>query len=169
MTELYETRIRHQTLIWGLVLAVLINADFLDMYSSLAKNSLIRGKLAARAEVIDRQMQLMSEQIEQREGEEIKRVRPLFKEAQANLSELSESFEKAGLSLGWTKERLFAVVKGWGDFFNKVLGLFISGLLISFGAPFWHDLLSSFSGLRKILQERERRKPGVPTPPAGSP
>ncbi|UCG66900.1 MAG: hypothetical protein JSW12_07860 [Deltaproteobacteria bacterium] len=169
MSEVYETRIRHQTLIWGLVLAVLINGDFLDMYSSLAKNSLVRGKLAAQAEVIDRQMQLMSEQIEQKEGEEIKRVRPLFKEAQANLSELAESFEKAGLSLAWTKEKLLAVFKGWGVFFNKLLGLFISGLLISFGAPFWHDLLSSFSGLRRMLQEKEKRKPVVPSPPAASP
>ena len=135
MTEVYETRIRHQTLIWGLVLAVLINADFLDMYGSLAKNSLIRGKLVAQAQVIDRQMQLMSEQIEQKEGEEIK---------------------------------LGAVFQGWGAFFNKLLGLFISGLLISFGAPFWHDLLSSFSGLKKVLQERERRKPGVPPPPPSS-
>jgi hypothetical protein len=169
MTEVYETRVRHQTLIWGLVLAVLINADFLDLYGSLAKNSLIRGKLVAQAEVIDRQMQLMSEQIEQKEGAEIKRVRPLFEGAQANLSKLAKSFEDAGLSLGWTKEKLSAVFKGWGDFFNKLLGLFISGLLISFGAPFWHDLLSSFSGLKKMLQERERRRPGLPTPPAGSP
>jgi len=161
MIEVYETRIRHQTLIWGLVLAVVINADFLDLYGSLAKNSLIRGKLVAQAQVIDRQMQLMSEQIEQKEGEEIKRVQPLFKEAQKNLSELSKSFEKAGLSLGWTKEQLLAVFTGWGAFFNKLLGLFISGLLISFGAPFWHDLLSSLSGLKKILQEKERRKPGA--------
>ena len=168
MTEVYETRIRHQTLIWGLVLAVLINADFLDLYGSLAKNSLIRGELMAQAQVIDRQMQFMSEQIEQKEGQEIKRVQPLFKQAQANLSELSESFEKAGLSLGWTKEKLFAVFTGWSAFFNKLLGLFISGLLISFGAPFWHDLLSSFSGLKKILQEKERRKPGVPPPPASN-
>jgi hypothetical protein len=169
MTEVYETRIRHQTLIWGLVLAVLINADFLDLYGSLAKNSLIRGKLVAQAQLIDRQMQLMSEQIEQKEGEEITRVKPLIKEAQANLSELSQSFEMAGLSLGWTKEKLSAVFERWGALFNKLLGLFISGLLISFGAPFWHDLLSSFSGLRRMLQEKERRKTAVPSPPAGSP
>jgi hypothetical protein len=158
MNEVYETRLRHHTLIWGLVLAVFINADFLDIYGSLAKNSLVRGKLVAQAQVIDRQMQLMSEQIEQKEGAQINRVRPLFKEAQANLSELTESFEKAGLSLGWTTEKLLEVFKGWGAFLNKLLGLFISGLLISFGAPFWHDLLSSFSGLRRMLQERERRK-----------
>ena len=113
-------------------------------------------------------MQLMSEQIEQEEGEEIKKAQPLFKEAQANLSELSESFEKAGLSLGRTKEKFLSVFTGWGAFFSKLLGIFISGLLISFGAPFWHDLLSSFSGLKKILQEKERRKPGVPPPPASS-
>ena len=169
MTEIYETRIRHQTLIWGLVLAILINADFLDLYGSLAKNSLIRGELVAQAQVIDRQMQFMSEQIEQKEGEEIKLVQPLFKEARTNLSELSESFEKAGLSLGWTKGKLFAVFTGWGAFFNKLLGIFISGLLISFGAPFWHDLRSSLSGLKKVLQEKERRKAGVPPPPARTP
>jgi hypothetical protein len=168
MTEVYETRIRHQTLIWGLVLAILINADFLDLYGSLAKNSLIRGELVAQAQVIDRQMQLMSEQIEQKEGQEIKRVQPLFKEARENLSELSESFEKAGLSLGWTKGKLLGVFTGWSTFLNKLLGLFISGLLISFGAPFWHDLLSSLSGLKKMLQEKERGKPGVPPPPASS-
>lgn len=169
MTEVYETRIRHQTLIWGLVLAILINADFLDLYGSLAKNSLIRGELVAQAQVVDRQMQLMSEQLEQKEGQEIKEMQPLFKEARKNISELSESFEKAGLSLGWTKGKLSAVFTGWGAFLNKLLGLFISGLLISFGAPFWHDLLSSFSGLKKILQEKERRKTGVPpTPPSSA-
>jgi hypothetical protein len=168
MTEVYETRIRHQTLIWGLVLAILINADFLDLYGSLAKNSLIRGELVAQAQVIDRQMQLMGEQIEQKEGQEIKRMQPLFKEARKNVSELSESFENAGLSLGWTKGKLSAVFTGWAAFFNKLLGIFIAGLLISFGAPFWHDLLSSLSGLKKILQEKERRKAGVLPPPASN-
>ncbi|MBW1717744.1 MAG: hypothetical protein JRJ77_18360 [Deltaproteobacteria bacterium] len=169
MTEVYESRLRRHTLIWGLVLAVLINADFLYMYSSLSKNALIRGKLVAQVEIIDRQMQLMSEQIKQKEVEEINRVRPVIKEAEANISKLTENLDKAGLSLGWTQEKLAPVFKGWGAFFNKLLGLFISGLLISFGAPFWHDLLSSFTGLRRRLEEREKRKEGSPPPPAGSP
>jgi len=170
MTEVYETRLRRHTLIWGLVLAVLINADFLGMYASLSKNAMVRGKLVAQVEVIDRQMQLMSEQIEQKEGEEIKSVRPVIKQAEANISKLTEDLDKAGLSLGWTQEKLAAVFKGWGAFFNKLLGLFVSGLLISFGAPFWHDLLSSFTGLRRRLEEkREKRKEGAPPPAAGSP
>jgi len=70
--------------------------------------------------------------------------------------------ENAGLSLGWTKEKSSLCSRGYGAFFNKLLGIFISGLLISFGAPFWRDLFSSFSGLKKILQVKERRKPGAP-------
>jgi hypothetical protein len=77
--------------------------------------------------------------------------------------------EKAGLSLGWTKGKLFAVFTWWGAFINKLLGIFMSGLFISFGAPFWRDLLSSFSGRKKILQVKERRKPGVPPPLARTP
>ena len=155
MTEVYETRLRGHTLIWGLVLAVFINADFFDIYSSLSKNSLVRGKLVAQVEVIDRQMELMSEQIEQKEGEEINRLQPLITETKKNLSNLTGELDKAGLSLGWTKEKFSQAFEGLGAFVNKLLGLFVSGLLISFGAPFWHDLLSAFTGLRRRLRKRE--------------
>jgi hypothetical protein len=77
--------------------------------------------------------------------------------------------ENTGLSLGWTKGKSLAVFTAWGAFFNELLGIFMSGLLISFGASFWRDLLSSFSGLKKILQVKERRKPGVPPPLARTP
>ena len=68
---------------------------------------------------------------------------------------LTKSFEEAGLQLGWTRYRFCDAFKGIGSFLNKLIGLFISDLLISFGAPFWHDFLTVFVGIRKTLRGRE--------------
>ncbi len=37
----------------------------------------------------------------------------------------------------------------WPNFFRYVLGIFISGLSLSFGAPFWFDILVKFVNIRR--------------------
>ena len=44
---------------------------------------------------------------------------------------------------------------------NKVIGLIASALLIGFGAPFWHDLLTSLVGIKKVLRTRGNKSEGA--------
>ena len=72
---------------------------------------------------------------------------------------LNETVKVQGGSDPLTVQKsLHDAFKDIGPFLNKLIGLFISGLLISFGAPFWHDFLSAFVGIKKTLRGREERK-----------
>ena len=76
---------------------------------------------------------------------------------QAARQDLLEESERLNLPLGWVdpkvngKEDPFALERipntasGWAW---KVLGLFVSVLAVSLGAPFWFDTLSSFMNVR---------------------
>lgn len=74
IAELYENKLRKLTLISGLVLVVLINADFFEIYSSLSRQSIARGKLVAQAELINIQATNMTAQLDVKGRKEIDKV-----------------------------------------------------------------------------------------------
>lgn len=167
MAEVYETKLRHYTLISGLALAVFINADFFEVYDSMSKNSSARNKLVVQAELISTRVSKMADhdQLKEKEEKEPSRITEEIQEVKKNIGKLSKDLEKAGLQLGWTQEAFERAFRGVGPLVNKLLGLFVSGLLISFGAPFWHDFVGSFAGLRRKLKGTEERKGSGPSPP----
>ncbi len=57
-----------------------------------------------------------------------------------------------------TNEKFWDALHDVGAGFYKFIGLIISGLLISFGAPFWHDFIGTFTGLRKTLRGKKEEK-----------
>ena len=162
ISTIYETKLRNQTLIWGMILALLFNADIFEMYRMISSNAQIGDRLAAQAEVIGSQMKLMSAQIEEAEKKETESFKKLTDEAEKMMASFNENLTGVGLRFGWRWEN-FTTVKYDENpkryilyWFKKFLGIFISGFLISFGAPFWHDLLGSFTGIRNILRGKTK-------------
>lgn len=153
ISEVFETKIRYRALYFGLALAFVINADFLGIYNSLSNNSLVRGKLVAQAGVINMQIKQFSNQISLDDEKVVTNLTNEVKEVQANISMLRNEIETAGLELGWANEKLDKPIVL--SVIYKIIGLCISGLLISFGAPFWHDFIGTFTGLRKTLRGKK--------------
>ena len=56
---------------------------------------------------------------------------------------------------------LFELPKSWGAYFHQLfedkhlLGILITALLISLGAPFWYNTLRGFTNLRPFLANKE--------------
>ncbi len=155
ISEVYETKIRYRALYFGLALAFVVNADFFYIYSSLSKNSIIREELVARSDVINAQVELVSKQIELSEKKSISEIKPEFDEAKKNITDLTTTITDAGLQLGWADGKITKACNSFGSVVYKLIGLLIAGLLISFGAPFWHDFIGTFTGLRKTLRGRK--------------
>jgi hypothetical protein len=155
ISEVYESKLRYFTLIIGLLLVVCINADFFDIYSSISKSSIEREKLITQAEIISAKVLQIDTKLTSK-GEEV--VKKEIQEAKQDIAALTKTFKESGLLLGWTKNKFSNAVENIGTILNKLIGLFISGLLISFGAPFWHDFLSAFVGIKKTLRGRGERK-----------
>ena len=164
ISEVFETKIRYRALYFGLALAFVINADFLGIYNSLSNNSLVREKLVAQAGVIDTQMKQFSNQISLDEEKVVTNLTNEVKEVQANISMLRNEIETAGFQLGWGNKNKNKKVDEDRDksivlcVIYKIIGLCISGLLISFGAPFWHEFIGTFTGLRKTLRKKKEEK-----------
>lgn len=202
ISERYESNLRWYTLIFGLIFAFFINADFFEMYSSLSRNSLARGRLVAQAEIISGQMQSLSSQIDLKGKEGIRDFETFGKDAEETVSKFTEELSRAELSLGWKWQHVDRVGLFFGRIFGesqetrkakkendkkerdkkeagklvfrdlcalikKLVGIIISGLLISFGAPFWHDFLQSMTGINKILRKSTARKEGALTAEPG--
>ncbi len=80
-----------------------------------------------------------------------------------SLAQIQETFDDADkllrpLPIGWslTKSETQAAASEW--FWPlKVLGLFVTGLALSFGAPFWFDTLSKFMNVRAAGVKPERQ------------
>lgn len=163
ISEVYETKIKYRALYFGIALAFVVNADFFYLYSSLSKNSIIREELVARSDVINAQVELVSKQIELSEKKSISEIKPEFDEAKKNITDLTTTITDAGLQLGWADGKITKACNSFGSVVYKLIGLLIAGLLISFGAPFWHDFIGTFTGLRKTLRgnkEGNKKKEG---------
>ncbi len=146
ITEIYKKKLRYFTLISGLILAFIINADFFEIYNSISQDIVVREKIIAKAEALDiHWAEINSEKIPDKElEEEINRVEMLINDVTT-----------AGIHLGWSdykpKESGDSTIKLVLEIVMKIIGIGLSGLLISFGAPFWHDFLSSFTGIKNKL------------------
>lgn len=68
------------------------------------------------------------------------------------------------LPVGWDCHRWAAAIKSFWSILKKILGCFFTAILISFGAPFWNNILKSLFGIRSFLRnsplnERNSVKP----------
>ncbi|HUU44908.1 MAG TPA: hypothetical protein VM118_04180 [Acidobacteriota bacterium] len=76
----------------------------------------------------------------------------------------AKNAEKSALLAREAVERLAVIDigfwdKGWSYYgeFENILGVFLTGLLLSFGAPFWFDRLREFASLKDQLQPSRRK------------
>jgi hypothetical protein len=120
-------RRRVQVVLWMLALAVALtlNADSIRLASTLWNDDAVREAVVARA---DRTSGGTVEQLADRVG---------------NVDALE-------IPLGWTLEPGDPrdIPRDVGDVLSKLLGLFVTAIALTFGAPFWFDVL------RKVAQVR---------------
>lgn len=126
-SEWYKTRSHWVLLVLALLVSVGLNADTLEVANSLWRDSGLRDGIVAAADsyvaAFDGQGTTPQEQAE---------ANP----AQA-LGQVTQALSSFKLTLGWTT--FPSTVGGW---FFKVVGLLLTTLAVSLGAPFWFDVVN---------------------------
>jgi hypothetical protein len=139
LSGVYKRKTQWILLALAALTAVTLNADTIAIAKALISDSALRTTVAAAA---DRHVK--SQQDHGRNGTPTTFPSQPLREAARELGDLN-------LPIGWGAGRWPAGGLGW---FEKILGLMISSITISMGAPFWFDILN------RIMQFRASVKPG---------
>lgn len=163
----YKRRVQRYLIILALVVTVLLNVDTLAIATELATNNALREGVVAAAEQHVADTLAATAAVTDTvatSGESISQVTqaaagiaptttltatvtitPTIDEARQELQNrltTLKGLQNLGLPIGW-----HAWPQG-GEWFFKVMGLLTTTIAVSFGAPFWFDLLNKLVSLR---------------------
>lgn len=122
----YKQKTQLIVLLLALIVSVAFNADTLMITNNLYGDTALRASIAAMAEEAIRHP-----------------VSPESEPSLEKIKEYQEELLETRLPLGW-----YEIPKGIGDWVMKILGLLLTTVAVSLGAPFWFDLLNKFVSLR---------------------
>jgi hypothetical protein len=119
----------------SLIVVCIINVDTISMTIRLWQNPALRQQITLAA---DKYVAETESKAGEAKPEDIKEALEKFK---AQLSEV----KKLNIPIGWSTAKL---PQGGGQWFWKIIGLVLTTLAVSLGAPFWFDLLNKVTRLR---------------------
>lgn len=163
--QVYKHKQRKSLTVCAAVVTLALNIDGLHLVHELRRDPGVRAGLVAKAEVLADQYPASAQRVE----EELP-LQPDTLPVKKYLQEVRTEVDEAELPIGWgrnaaplswfygrdkqaEKEQLVYDSRRNQASFRSVvtylLGLFISIFSLSFGAPFWYDILNKLTGLKK--------------------
>jgi len=127
VSNLYKSRMQTLSIVVALAVSVIFNADSFAIANGLWQEPTLRAAVAGAATRTAQSNQSVSA-------------------AQTNeqVQGVIASVSQLGLPIGWT-----ALPSTLGAWVQKILGLALTTLAVSLGAPFWYDILKHLSSLRQ--------------------
>jgi hypothetical protein len=151
----YKRNVQGWLLVIGIGIAFAMNADTIQMWRQLAADDELRTAMVERATstlpTVD--------SIINRPADDtltVEEARERYQTARSLVSEMD-------LQLGWSGENGWPA-RGWPTFY-KIIGLLLTGIAISLGAPFWFDLLNKVISIRAAGRSPAEK----PKSPEGAP
>jgi len=146
---------KRRTQVWlfaiGLAVAILMNADTVAMWRQLSSNQQLRDSLAKTA--VD-QLPSLAETVRVDTT-----AAPDQVHAKAVYDAAMDQLDRAQLGFGWSAADAQGV---WvdprlGTVLRKLLGLLITAVALSLGAPFWFDVLNKIVNIRSTGRAPDER------------
>jgi hypothetical protein len=150
----YERRMRLGAIASALAVVLLVNASAFDVLDRLRQDPELRDRVTAAATELAEErgaLTALADSVKAATAEEpgdsaVANVTPLLARLDSTRAAVdslvrSQVFD-AGLFPGPESERDWGELRWW-------FGIILSTLLVSLGAPFWHDILESIFGLKR--------------------
>jgi hypothetical protein len=143
----------------GLVMALAFNVDTIQIYQSISQDTNLQEYLAnAATEFASNTDTITGPNLNLSMDEAMDR----YEEARARVEEISSS----PLGLGWSDEETGGSIPDW---LVKIAGLLLTGIAVTFGAPFWFDLLKKILSIRDTVGGSQPPPQASATPPPPPP
>lgn len=133
----YKRKTQVTVLIVSVIITIAANADTTQIAKALSNDPALRGALVAQAQEFARETPGTG-QTEAPKGGAGANASPAERIEQ-NIQQL----QQLGLPLGWNQWP-----RDRGEWVNKTIGLLLTALAVSLGAPFWFDLLKKVVNIR---------------------
>lgn len=155
----YKRKLKLISLLVGLGIVIFLNADTIAIGTALWKDASLRAQMVQSASSILASGQSTALSNDQKIADLEGKLRPL--PIGINLSDIGRAYDNISDWVTWKNQSSWNVhlkegMKGIWWTLAKVLGLAMSALAISLGAPFWFDMLSKFMNVRGAGPPPER-------------
>ncbi len=165
----FEKRTKNLALALGIALCLFLNINAFTIWDTLYNDQTVRAKFASPEYVksAEKLLEDYGSEIEKLDQEIKKNTTPgstdveqdkkkrdtLKKQRNALSKQISHFRGEVGFGMGkiWS-----AQVKSWPSFLYEFFGSLLTGILVSIGAPYWHDLLRAL-GARRYLKKPETK------------
>ncbi len=150
----YRKRSQMINIIVALAIAIGANADTLEITRSLSKDPALREALVLQAQELAKRIppEVASKSNDDTTSKSPENAGPVEKPkgdkslfVNADITETFDKLNEAGIPLGWKGQDL---PQDFPGFINKIIGLLLTALAISLGAPFWFDILKKVVNIR---------------------
>lgn len=171
----FEKRLKNISLIVGLALCLGLNINAVSIWNTLYNDQQVRATFAgpyAEAAVASAQQFAKSDKeesdipeekttpVNEKVADKSKKEQKVNKERK-KLQNQTENFLaqlkrfQADVNFGVGRIWTDPPVKWWPGFVFEFLGTLLTGILVSIGAPYWHDLLRALTALRRQKKSSE--------------
>lgn len=170
----YKRKSQIITIILAALVTILANADSILIGKSLSSDPALRASVVAEAQkfVEENKATLLTPKEPTADSEEAK--------AKKKLDGYKQQIQNLGVPIGWAQRdpnhpdvqdpRYPPLVNpfDWGGWLKKLLGLLLTAIAVSLGAPFWFDMLNKVINIRsagKAPEEGQKSPKQTQTPP----
>ena len=143
----YKRRSQTVGLVVGLAVAVVVNADTLEMIRTLSNDSAVRASLVAAAQGYAEASRTSSENA--RPAAPAPPAPDLAADVKRQSDNTIAQLGGLGLPIGWQRP-------GADDVWSHLLGWLMTGFALSLGAPFWFDMLNKIMVVRATVKPHEK-------------
>jgi hypothetical protein len=147
--ERYARHMRSWSFVIGLGVAIVMNANVVQLYTRFSGDDIERQRVIAQGAVIQAQY---AKKVDLTQPADFQ---TLSTGMQKDLKANADTYTALGLKpITWDEFVEIVTHPGSQDFWKSIIGWLIMAFLLSLGAPFWHDALESLFGVKNLLQKR---------------
>jgi hypothetical protein len=167
----YKRRTQYAIFAIGLVVTVCVNGDSVVVFKRLTADKTLAAAVADSAEQYTKANRTAQSGSASATPEESpKSVEPDIEKAKRNLKDKLDTLDRLGLPIGWDGHDESCTAPSWPGWAKlnaiwpksrKLLimhwaGWLLTAFAVSFGAPFWFDLLNRFMVVRSTVKPKEK-------------
>ena len=148
VSGLYKRDMKYLSVVVGIVLAIVFNADSVKVTRALWQDPDLRAGMVRVAE--EKLSDPIRQQAQINPSAQPPKADELKKELDEKMGNVQKAISEANavltpLPIGWSADALVFDPPTW---IGRVIGWLITGLAVSLGAPLWFDLLDKFMNIR---------------------